>query len=53
MDIGTGDIKFDKIISALEKAGYNGFCTAEVFPEGEEEYETVDKAAKAYAEIFN
>lgn len=52
VDIGKGDIKFDKVISALEKSGYNGFCTAEVFPEGPEEFETVDKAAAAYAEIF-
>lgn len=51
-DIGTGDCDYNKVIAALERCGYNDFCTAEVFPEGEEEYETADKAASAMNRIF-
>lgn len=52
VDIGAGDVKFDKVFSALESVGYNGFCTAEVFPENDSAYETVDKAADSYNKIF-
>ena len=52
VDIGMGDIDFKKVFSALEQVGYNDFCTAEVSPAGQENYEAVDKAAAAYGRIF-
>lgn len=52
VDIGAGDVKFDKVFDALENVGYKSFCTAEVFPENDSAYETVDKAAAAYNKIF-
>ena len=52
-DIGKGNVNFEKVIASLEKAGYDSFLTAEVFPtETEGDLEAVDKAAKAYKEIF-
>ena len=52
-DIGKGDVNFKKVVAALEKAGYDSFLTAEVFPsDSEGDLEAVEKAAKAYKEIF-
>ncbi len=52
-DIGRGDVDFDAVTKALERAGYNDFCTAEVFPTDDEgDFEAVDKAAQAYKKIF-
>ena len=52
-DIGKGDVDFKSVLDALMRAGYNDFCTAEVFPsESEGDLEAVDKAAQAYKEIF-
>ena len=52
-DITKGDVNFEKVISALDRAGYDSFCTAEVFPADHEgDFEAVEKAAAAYKTIF-
>lgn len=51
-DIGNGDVDFGRVLSVLEDVGYDGFCTAEVFPDGDTAFETVDKAASAFEKIF-
>lgn len=43
---------FGRVLSVLEDVGYDGFCTAEVFPDGDTAFETVDKAASAFEKIF-
>lgn len=52
VDIGEGDIKFDKVMCALKCAGYDDFCTAEIFPEAGEVEKTLDITKKAYDIIF-
>ena len=52
-DITKGDVNFEKVISALDRAGYDSFCTAEVFPADHEgDFEAAEKAAAAYKTIF-
>ena len=52
-DIGKGDVSFERVLEALTRAGYDDFCTAEVFPSDDEgDCEAVYKAAQAYKEIF-
>lgn len=36
-DITKGDVKWDRVIAALRKAGYEGYLTAEVFKQDEEQ----------------
>lgn len=52
-DITKGDVNFKKVFEVLTQAGYDDFCTAEVFPSSNEgDLEAVYKAAQAYKEIF-
>lgn len=51
VDICDGDINFKKVMCALSCAGYDDFCTAEIFPEGDVEA-CVSKIKDAYDKIF-
>lgn len=52
VDLGAGSVKFDRVMAALRDAGYEDFCTAEVFAEDEDGFAAARRAAEAYQTIF-
>jgi len=51
-DIGTGDVNYPAVLSALAKAGYDGFVTAEVFPEAEDPERILRVSSEAVDKIL-